>query len=176
MGAPARFRPRLFTRAAPVLAMAVLVVNDHLLKGSGWVPGWLTGKLSDFAGVYFAPLLLAEVWLLASPASSPPGAVRRLGVSVLLSGAGFAAVKTLPAASEAYLEGLRWLSGAIGLRHANVVDPTDLLALAMAPAAYLSGRRWCVTHRNRGGPSDRAPACGGSRRSTPSGVGSSGPP
>ncbi len=34
-------------------ALAVLVANDHALKGSGLVPGALTGKLSDFAGLAF---------------------------------------------------------------------------------------------------------------------------
>jgi len=50
----------------PLLAVLLLVVNDHLLKGSGWLPGWATGKLSDFAGLFFFPILLTlsvERWL-----------------------------------------------------------------------------------------------------------------
>lgn len=35
-------------------ALGVLVVNDHWLKGAGVLPGWLTGKLSDFAGLVVA--------------------------------------------------------------------------------------------------------------------------
>lgn len=54
--------PRLFTRPAPVLAMLLVALNDHALKGAGLLPGWLTGKLSDVMGLYFAPLLLAELW------------------------------------------------------------------------------------------------------------------
>lgn len=42
-------------RALPTLpwvaALLVLVVNDHVLKGSGLLPGVITGKLSDFAGL-----------------------------------------------------------------------------------------------------------------------------
>src|SRR4051812_25303572 len=38
--------------------LVVLVVNDHLLKGAGVLPGWVTGKLSDFAGLIVAPLLV----------------------------------------------------------------------------------------------------------------------
>ena len=34
-------------------AIAVLVVNDHVLKSA--YPGWLTGKLSDIAGLVFFP-------------------------------------------------------------------------------------------------------------------------
>lgn len=40
-------------------AVAVLAANDHLLKGSGLLPGALTGKLSDVAGLFFFPLLLS---------------------------------------------------------------------------------------------------------------------
>jgi hypothetical protein len=40
-------------------ALALWIVNDHLLKGAG--PGWLTGKLSDVAGLIFFPLLIAAV-------------------------------------------------------------------------------------------------------------------
>ena len=40
-----------------VLALVVLVLNDHVFK-QAW-PGLVTGKLSDFAGLVVAPLLLA---------------------------------------------------------------------------------------------------------------------
>lgn len=43
------------------LAVGILVVNDHWLKGSGLAPGWLTGKLSDAAGMVFFPLVLQAV-------------------------------------------------------------------------------------------------------------------
>ena len=54
-------------------SLALLALNDHWLKGSGLLPGALTGKLSDFAGLMVAPLLLAvlvgvrrrSTWLLA---------------------------------------------------------------------------------------------------------------
>ena len=34
-----------------MVSLGVLVANDHFLKGSGLLPGWLTGKLSDLAGL-----------------------------------------------------------------------------------------------------------------------------
>jgi hypothetical protein len=40
-----------------MLAIGILAVNDHLLKGV--VPGLVTGKLSDAAGLLVAPPLLA---------------------------------------------------------------------------------------------------------------------
>ncbi|HZO15618.1 MAG TPA: hypothetical protein VFB62_20235, partial [Polyangiaceae bacterium] len=42
--------------------LLLLLANDHLFKGSGVLPNWLTGKLSDFAGLVVAPLV--GVWLL----------------------------------------------------------------------------------------------------------------
>jgi hypothetical protein len=44
-----------------IAALALLVLNDHVLKHAGVLPGWLTGKLSDFAGLYVAPALLASL-------------------------------------------------------------------------------------------------------------------
>jgi len=43
------------------VALAVLVVNDHVLKGAGLLPGWLTGKLSDFAGLVVAPVVVSTI-------------------------------------------------------------------------------------------------------------------
>src|SRR5262245_49551402 len=45
-----------------VFSLGVLLLNDHYLKGSGVLPGWLTGKLSDFAGLVVAPVLLAALF------------------------------------------------------------------------------------------------------------------
>jgi len=46
-------------------ALGLLVVNDDMLKGRGIVPGWLTGKLSDFAFLIVAPVLFAAMLPLA---------------------------------------------------------------------------------------------------------------
>ncbi len=60
------------TRPAPLLhpvslaSMALLGLNDHVLKGL--FPGLITGKLSDFAGLVFFPLVL-EIALRARPLS-----------------------------------------------------------------------------------------------------------
>jgi hypothetical protein len=41
------------------VALGVLLINDHVLKVVGVLPGWLTGKLSDVAGLIVAPVLAA---------------------------------------------------------------------------------------------------------------------
>lgn len=40
-----------------LFSIALLLINDHLLKYI--CPSWLTGKLSDFAGVFFFPFIIA---------------------------------------------------------------------------------------------------------------------
>lgn len=39
------------------LSIALLLINDHVLKIIS--PSWLTGKLSDFAGIFFFPFIIA---------------------------------------------------------------------------------------------------------------------
>ncbi|MBN2007155.1 MAG: hypothetical protein JXA21_27640, partial [Anaerolineae bacterium] len=41
------------------LAVGLLLLNDHVLKRAA--PSALTGKLSDFAGLFFFPFLAAAV-------------------------------------------------------------------------------------------------------------------
>ncbi|MEU7914011.1 hypothetical protein, partial [Microbispora bryophytorum] len=71
---------------ATLTAIAVLLVNDHLLKRL-W-PGMVTGKLSDVAGMLVAPPLLALAAALAvqrpapgharrAPLHDPRGSLRR---------------------------------------------------------------------------------------------------
>ena len=42
------------TSRGSLVAVGVLLVNDHVLKDA--YSSWLTGKLSDFAGLYFFPV------------------------------------------------------------------------------------------------------------------------
>src|SRR4026209_1194287 len=50
-----------FLAPAPLLALAVLALNDHVLNGSGVLPAWLTGKLSDLGGAFFSLLLVPAI-------------------------------------------------------------------------------------------------------------------
>lgn len=105
-------RRRLLSPAF-LLAVLVLATNDHLLKGSGLAPGWLTGKLSDLAGLLIAPLLLATL------VGARGGAARTacdLAVALV-----FVAIKVDAASARTW-------SAIFG---AAVVDPTDLVALPM---------------------------------------------
>lgn len=131
-------RPALFTRVWPVAAMALVALNDHVLKGAGLLPGWLTGKLSDFAGLYFAPLLVAELWMLARPSPVARVAVRRVMWAALGFGVLFTSIKTYPPADRLY-EAV--LTALLPRPAGNIVDPTDLVALVMLGVAVWDARR-----------------------------------
>lgn len=131
-------RPALFTRALPVAAMVLVALNDHVLKGAGLLPGWLTGKLSDFAGLYFAPLLVAELWMLVRPSPVPHVPVRRVAWAALGFGVLFTAIKTYPPADRLY-EAM--LTALLRRPAGNTVDPTDLVALVMLGVAVWDARR-----------------------------------
>lgn len=110
--------------------MGLLLVNDHIFKVAA--PSWLTGKLSDFAGLTFAPFLIALPLAWIIPASRP-----RVGqIACLLCGIGFALIKTVPAVRDAVV----WLeSGILGAPVQVWLDPSDLLTL---PALCLSWYIW----------------------------------
>lgn len=105
-------------------ALVLLVLNDHVLKGSGLAPAWLTGKLSDFAGLIVAPMVLSA---MISARTAPR---RALAFGVV--GAWFAAINIFPPAAAA----TEALLGAIGVPSRLWVDPSDLVALAAMPFAW----------------------------------------
>ncbi len=120
-------------------ALALLLVNDHVLKGSGLLPGWLTGKLSDCAGLVVAPVLLAALL----------GARRGRGVlgAHVAVGAWFTLVNLWPSAARA----TEAVMGLLGLSWKLWCDPTDLVAL---PALGLSA--WLL-HRCRARSAEATP-------------------
>ena len=112
-----------------LLAAACLLLNDLVLKRLHLGPSWLTGKLSDLAGIALFPLLLTGTWRTLRWAVGRPDTrltATALGVALAATAVGFATLKLSPAVARA--------AGA-------VQDPTDLVALVMLiPAAWV-GRR-----------------------------------
>lgn len=129
---PERARPAAeLTRPLPLLALVVLVANDHWLKGSALLPAWLTGKLSDFSGLFLFPVLVFVVvrpWARARRE-------RLATVAAFGTASVFTAVKLIPSVNA-------WINACVA---SVVLDPTDLIALPMTLAA----RRWLC--RERGG-------------------------
>lgn len=116
---------------ATLAAVAVLVVNDHALKGA--YGNWFTGKLSDAVGMVFFPALVALV--VAAVVRRAPWRVV-VGASIAITGAGFGWVKATEPGASAASAVLSAVAGpSVVLR-----DPTDLLALPMLAVAWLVAR------------------------------------
>lgn len=52
--------PYFCSRPLVLSAIILVALNDHLLKQSS-LSGWWTGKISDFAGLFFFPFLLYDL-------------------------------------------------------------------------------------------------------------------
>lgn len=138
----------------PLLAIALLALNDHWLKDAWAHP--VTGKLSDIAGLVFFPLLLVallEVALCATGRYRGPSD-RALLAAVATTAAAFALVQIAPPATEGYRIGLAALQqpvqvlslvlggGALDAlpRVSATPDVTDLFALPSLLVAVFVGR------------------------------------
>lgn len=135
----------------PLLAIGLLVLNDHVLKQA--MGGPVTGKMSDFAGLIFFPLFLQAAWEIGSAVVGRPslGSRRVLIVAVVLTVVVFAAIKLMPDAADLYRGGLGYLQWLVGLlptvmagvptgqpsRVELTSDPTDLIALPALAIPYL---------------------------------------
>ena len=123
-------------------AVALLVVNDWVWKPR-LGPGAVTGKLSDIAGLVFAPVVLSAALGLALHLASRLGARldpslsrRRLIGCIAATGAVFAAVKLDAGAARALAAALSQL----GRPAAIALDRTDLLCLPALAVAWWIGR------------------------------------
>lgn len=130
---------RALTTATWIAALLILGLNDHVLKHATVLPSQVTGKLSDIAGMFVAPALLATLLRVRTL----PG-LRRSYVAVF---AVFAAINLIPAASTAWT----WCLGALGVPSVNVCDPTDVPFAFLA--ILLSWRALAPTTR----PSEQLP-------------------
>jgi len=142
-------RTALTALAQPVTlgSIALLLINDHLLKGH--YPSALTGKLSDFAGLFFFPFLLAALFGLAGAAVArflpeglagirflPDKVAHTAQLSFAITAMAFAAVKVIPAANSAATAALEAL---LRLPVRIVLDPTDRI-VGLGDHPGLSGR------------------------------------
>lgn len=118
--------------------MILLIANDWIFKRH--FAGPVTGKLSDIAGLVFAPVILSSVIGLGLALAARLGARvdpslsrRRLLLCIAATGLAFAAVKLSPAAAHALADLLP--------RGSHIaVDRTDLWTLPALALAYYIGR------------------------------------
>lgn len=155
--APARgsFHQYPLLHPVPLCALATLIVNDQILKQR--YPGWVTGKLSDVAGMVFFPLFLLALIELGGRFfwAAPFRRDRVLPGCAYATAIVFCAVKTWAPATELYEIGLgllQWpLRAGIAVlgggtpdavtRVALVRDATDLLAVPFVTIAIFVGSR-----------------------------------
>ncbi len=105
-------------------ALALLIVNDNLLKGAGLIPGWLTGKLSDFAFLIVAPVLFTALLPCRLRGRRPVAMISIVGL--------FVAADLSPAVSDAIVAA----AARLGMAWRLWPDPTDLVALAILPVTF----------------------------------------
>ena len=134
-----------FVHPLPALAIIGMAVNDHWLKRL--YPSWITGKLSDFLGVFYFPLLVCAGFLLVTNLIVNPlrrcaresRLTRRMMMfAMLLTAVLMIAVKASPEISQ--------LIERLFTKHLFKVkmtpDPTDLIALVSLVASYLFAQKY----------------------------------
>jgi len=135
---------RIFTHWSVVLAVVLLVCNDWWLKSRGRFPV-VSGKASDFAGLFLLPLVIATgIEFVSHKALKPKTFVCVLG----LSGLTFSLMKTNQTISGVIgrIWGLllapeRMIRGVDCCRPVEFIhDRTDILALCVLPLTYLVWR------------------------------------
>jgi len=132
-----------FLHPIPLAALAVLGVNDHVLKASGWLPNVITGKLSDAAAFVFFPLLCTAAadtlaWGLARLGVPIDFSLRawKLAAAIAVTVTLMLAIKLSPVVADAVARTL----GAVGFPSRIVCDPTDLMTAPGVIVAWLVGR------------------------------------
>jgi hypothetical protein len=142
----------LLTQPVSLAAILILLVNDHILR-QFW-PSWLSGKLGDFAWLFFFPVALAAVVSWAVPVRMQ-GQVQVTGMLAFgLTGTIFTLAKTLPFFHEAVVKAA---SQAFGFPVGWLRDPSDLIALSALAASWLWWRR-TPEPQNQARNSGRTPA------------------
>jgi hypothetical protein len=160
-------RDTVLLRPIPLIALAVMLLNDHVLKT--FAPSVLTGKLSDVTGLIVFPLLMMVAWAFVSGRAGRPVRDRRmaLAVAIVATASVFAAIKLFQPATDLYAAAIgagQWVGAvALGVATNTAIpgpwtvqvarDPTDLLALPALAVAWLEGTRGF--HR---APTPRLPA------------------
>ena len=120
------------------VALVLLVVNDHLFKGASVLPQPLVGKLSDVAGLFVAPMVLAA--LLGARSR------RATAAAHLATALGFTLVNLWPTVARAF----EAATAATPWPWSIYADPTDLLALPAVLASWAVLVSWASRPLPRG--------------------------
>ena len=132
---PSRIHPqRALLHPLWLGGLVVLVLNDHVFKGSTLVSAFVAGKLSDVAGMLIAPALLATALQVRT--------LRGWWLSHVAVGVVFATIKLSVIGATVWSA----MMGAFGFPWSIVRDPTDLVvALPALVASAIVLRRAMAT-------------------------------
>ena len=113
-------------------------VNDHYLKYQ--YPGFITGKLSDFTGLFYFPLFICAVAVLAVRLVTKDFVFNRalLISSIVFTDVIFCLMKLNSNFKDVFVS---WFSNRF-FSIAVISDPTDLVALVASVACYYFASRY----------------------------------
>jgi len=109
-------KAHILTNRVFIAGLIILAINDHYLKSN--YPNMITGKLSDFVGLFIFPIFLSVILPLRTKTNY------------------FLAALIFIVWNSPLVEQLIQVGKSIGLPLHRTVDPTDLLALIVLPFSY----------------------------------------
>ncbi len=129
---------RCLQHPATWLSITILIINDHIFKVI--YPSWITGKLSDFAGLFFFPFIVVAImsFLLKK---SKISSIQVGEISFGIVGICFVLVKTFPLVN---IFTTRLTSLLLGTPTKFMLDPTDLIALFSMVPAWMIWRKTSI--------------------------------
>ncbi|MEW6084164.1 MAG: hypothetical protein AB1607_06180 [Chloroflexota bacterium] len=131
---------RCLQHPVTLLSITLLLLNDHVLKVIS--PSWLTGKLSDFAGLFFFPFIVAAgLSVLLSRFDLKPRIIGQVSFA-------FVAIWLIFLKTSPYINSLtsQFASFVVGFPAQFILDWTDIVGLiAMLPAWKI----WDQSHRTK---------------------------
>ena len=108
-----------------IFSVSLMILNDHMLKGAGILPQNITGKLSDFAFLFFVPVVVAFLFRVKT--------IKGLSISYLSVALLFSAINI----SKLFSQGVEALFNVPLIPLALWPDPTDLIALTILPCSIV---------------------------------------
>lgn len=136
------FKPiHFFIHPWPLLAVVLTAVNDHYLKSH--FSGVVTGKLSDFAGLFYFPLFISAVVVLLVRLFRKDYVFNRklLLAAIIITDVIFCLLKLNVQAQALFVN---WFSSNV-FSIAVTRDVTDLVALISSGICYLFARQFFQT-------------------------------
>lgn len=120
------------TQPAVLVAMLLTLANDRVLKGAAVLPSTVTGKLSDFCGLFFTPFTLLDILLIVTAPFRNRYRFQRYAFLVILctTHLTFCLIKLFPLAAQTYKN---FILSTFSLNVLVTPDLTDLFAVVTLP-------------------------------------------